>query len=165
MAQMPHLLSRKPQLGFTVIELLIVVVIVGILGSIAYPAFQDSIRKGRRADASAGWSAVQQAQERWRANKPAYASNAQLTPSASASAPGLGIPALTASGYYGIAIDDVSGAGYSVTATAVAGKSQASDGDCAQLRVRVVGGNVSYGSAPAGGTDFNWSSGNRCWIR
>ena len=165
MVQTPFSLSRKGHHGFTLIELLVVVVIVGVLASIAYPAYQDSIRKGRRADASAGLSAVQQAQERWRANNPAYASNAQLTPSPSASAPGLGIQPLTSGGYYGIAIGDVLGAGYSVIATAVAGKSQASDGDCAQLRVRVENGNISYGSAPAGGTDFNWSSGNRCWVK
>ena len=58
MVQMPFFLSRKAHHGFTLIELLIVVVIVGVLASIAYPAFQDSIRKARRADASAGLSAV-----------------------------------------------------------------------------------------------------------
>ena len=161
MAQMPTLHSHKADLGFTLIELLIVVVIVGVLASIAYPAYQDSIRKGRRADASASLSAVQQAQERWRANNPAYAS----TLDASATPPGLGIPALTAGGYYGVAIGDVSGAGYSVTATAVAGKSQASDGDCVQLRVRIQSGNIIYGAAPAGGTTFDESSGNRCWVK
>jgi len=37
--------------GFTLIELMIVVVVVAILASIAYPAYQDTIRKTRRADA------------------------------------------------------------------------------------------------------------------
>ena len=37
--------------GMTLIELMIVVVVVAILASIAYPAYQDSIRKSRRADA------------------------------------------------------------------------------------------------------------------
>jgi type IV pilus assembly protein PilE len=37
--------------GFTLIELLIVVSIIGILGAIAYPSFQDSMTKSRRADA------------------------------------------------------------------------------------------------------------------
>ena len=36
--------------GFTLIELMIVVVIVGILAAIAYPNFTEQVRKSRRAD-------------------------------------------------------------------------------------------------------------------
>ena len=60
--------------GFTLIELVIVVAVIGVLALIAYPGFQDSVRKSRRADAMAGLMRLQQLQERYRGNAPAYAS-------------------------------------------------------------------------------------------
>ena len=41
----------KTARGFTLIELMIVVAIVAILAAIAYPSYQDSVRRSRRADA------------------------------------------------------------------------------------------------------------------
>ena len=37
--------------GYTLLELLTVVAVVGLLGAIAYPTFVESARKARRSDA------------------------------------------------------------------------------------------------------------------
>jgi type IV pilus assembly protein PilE len=52
------------QHGFTLIELMIVVAIVGILSAIAYPSYAEYIRRGHRADARAGLLQAQQWMER-----------------------------------------------------------------------------------------------------
>lgn len=58
-----HLMSRKQQ-GFTLIEVMIVVAIVGILSAIAYPSYAEYVRRGHRADARAGLLQAQQWLER-----------------------------------------------------------------------------------------------------
>ncbi len=58
--------------GFTLIELMITVAIVGILAAIAYPSYQEQIRKGRRADAMAQLVTLAQAYERYYTSNNTY---------------------------------------------------------------------------------------------
>ncbi|SJM96161.1 Tfp pilus assembly protein PilE [Crenothrix polyspora] len=54
----------KTQKGFTLIELMITVAIVGILASIAVPNYQKSVMKARRADAKGALVSLANAMER-----------------------------------------------------------------------------------------------------
>ncbi|MBB1383361.1 MULTISPECIES: type IV pilin protein [unclassified Shewanella] len=55
----------KAYSGFTLIEVMITVVIVGILASIAYPSYTKFVAKGARADALAGLMNVANRQEQY----------------------------------------------------------------------------------------------------
>ena len=64
-------LSKKQ--GFTIIELMIVLVIVAVLLALAYPSYIDYVRKGKRGDAQQilmNWAVNQ---EIWRSNNVTYA--------------------------------------------------------------------------------------------
>jgi type IV pilus assembly protein PilE len=142
------------------IEAMIVVALLGILAAIALPSFFDSVRKGRRSEAFAAVTQVQQAQERWRANSAAYTT--ELTAAPSATPPGLGLPGTSSGGLYTISIDAANAAGYTVSATAVTGTSQANDTHCSTMRVRLANGNVQYGGLEL--TD-PLTDPHRCWSR
>ncbi len=67
-------------------------------------------------------------------------------------------------GYYALSIGAVDATGYTAIATGADGTTQAGDGNCRRLRVRVDRGNIFYGSAASDG-EFDESTGNRCWAR
>ena len=132
--------------GFTLIELMIVVAIVGLLATIAYPSFMGQVRKSRRADAVQALAALQQAQERWRAAHASYAGNTDL---AVAWPNGLGQTTPTAGGYYNLSIATSpapTGLAYVASASAAGGQAADSVGatSCATLSVTVASGNATY---------------------
>ena len=51
--------------GFTLVELMIVVAIVGILASVAFPSYFESVRKSNRADAKSTMMQVASQEERY----------------------------------------------------------------------------------------------------
>lgn len=142
-----------PQGGFTLIELIIAVVIAAVLASIALPSFLETLRKSRRSEAFAALTAVQQAQERWRANNARYSND--LTGQ-------LQLPATTGKGYYAIAITAADATSHTVQATARG--AQSSDTACTVMALQAVAGTIRYGSASAdGGLTEPLTDPKRCW--
>lgn len=66
-------MKHNIQSGFSLIELMIVVAIVGVLASIAIPSYQESIRKGKRAEGRAALVDLMQQQERYFGQRGTYA--------------------------------------------------------------------------------------------
>jgi type IV pilus assembly protein PilE len=58
--------------GFSLIEIMIVVAIIGILASIAYPSYVDSILKGRRAEGRKALTELLQQEERYMTQRNVY---------------------------------------------------------------------------------------------
>jgi type IV pilus assembly protein PilE len=137
--------------------MMIVVVVLALLAAVALPSFLDSLRKSRRTEAFTALSAVQQAQERWRSNNATYSVN--LT--------NLGLLALATGGLYTVALSGTSATGYTVSAVAVVGRSQAADTACSTLAVRVTGAQITY--AGCNGCSLlvpaNFAATNVCWSR
>lgn len=108
--------------GFTLIEVMIAAAIIAILAAIAYPSYQDSVRKSRRSDAIAKLNDLQLQQEKWRANHTTYAPVSTTTPPAAPD--GLILPT---SDYYTFGISNTSATTYTLTATAISTKGQTAD--------------------------------------
>ncbi|AQA20171.1 hypothetical protein BST95_06395 [Halioglobus japonicus] len=64
--------KRRAEQGFTLIEVMIVVVIVGILLAVALPSYQEALQKGRRADGKAFLTEAANRQEQYMLDRSTY---------------------------------------------------------------------------------------------
>ena len=119
--------------GFSLIELMIVVAIIGILAGIGIPAYQNHMLKAHRADAQTVLLDLAARQERFIAQNPAgYA-----TDISGSGVNGLNLGRTTSrEGYYDLTVA-ANATSYLLTATATGG--QANDTDCATITFSSAG--------------------------
>lgn len=133
---------RRHARGVTLLELMIVVVVVGIIAAIAYPSYQEQVRKTRRADGKAALLNTAQLLERCYTRSATYVGCATV-----------GFPATSDENHYLVtAVGGVTRAAFTLAATPQG--PQAADADCGTLILTSLGQQFSQG----GVTDPN-----NCW--
>ena len=162
--------------GFTLMEVMITVVIIGILASIAYPSYTNYVTAARRSDATINLTQLAAQQEKFFTQCGGYAGGLNagtarvcqttLAPASGtipASSTSLTVAGTTRDGYYNIAITPDPGPGgflngYTLTAAPVATSSQfaADNPKCTTITL------TNTGAKGASGTD-NGPNGGRCW--
>lgn len=133
---------KQRQLGFTLIELMITIAIIGILASVAYPSYQNSILKSHRADAKGALLELANYMERHATEIGCYLD---------AGADGLcgtdddTIPVLpfvtspkTGTAYYDLVLFPVDASSFTLSANPIASSSQVND-DCGSLTLTNTG--------------------------
>ena len=125
--------------GFTLIEVVIVVAIVGILAAIAIPSYQNSVQKSRRAEAKDALMNVAARQERWFLQHNQYVASG--APTDTLDIIGAGV---TDNGFYDVTISNPCGDSscYTVTATALA--AQLNDTVCERMTINHIGVKESF---------------------
>lgn len=131
--------------GFTLIEMMIVVAIIGILAAIAYPSYDEYVKRGNRTEGQAFLNDVATRQERYFSQNNAY-----VTAIADITKLGLSSPARSTTTKYTLAVAKVAeDGGYTLTAT-----NQFNDAKCLTLTLNAIGEKGSTGSR---------STNNDCW--
>ena len=134
----------KKSAGFSLIEVMIAVAILGIVASIAYPSYQSYLRDSRRADAEGVLIEMSQWMERQ------YTVNGRYDDGAG-NAPALPIQKSPRDGtatHYVVSVSAVDTDSFTLTATAQGGQTQE---ECGNLTLTQTGARGSSGP------------GTRCW--
>jgi type IV pilus assembly protein PilE len=134
-------LSRRGviQYGFTLVEVMIVVAIIGILAAIAFPAYTESVAKGRRSKATSQLMQAQQWMERFYSENYAYdkdTTNASPVTRFNVSFATVPPPGESATAYYNISLSNLTATTYTIRA--VRATSMANDA-CGDMTIDNLG--------------------------
>jgi len=125
----------RAQKGFSLIELIITLAIVGILAVLLMPAYRNYISRGNRSDAVQSILSAQIAEEKYRLNHATYGTLAQI-----------GASATSPNGNYTIVITNNAAATYTITATTTG--SQTTDTSCTTFTLAYSNGTTTKTSSP-----------------
>lgn len=127
------MINRTRKHGFTLIEVLITVAIIGILGAVAYPSYSSYVTKSKRAEPQKELLELANLMEQY------FIDHREYTDKLSELG-GSGDSYLTESGNYTIsATTNANGSTFTLTATVKSGSSQSGDSECATMSVDHVG--------------------------
>ncbi len=113
----------RRQGGFTLIELMVVVVIMGLLAAIGYPAYTQHVVKSKRSAAQALMMDLADREQQFMLANRTFASKSDLTTA------GFSMPDNLSAVYdWDVSTSNGTPPGFTITFTPVSGGSQASDG-------------------------------------
>jgi type IV pilus assembly protein PilE len=140
--------------GFTLVELMAVVLIASILLSIAVPLYMQQVRKGRRTDAKTAVMDLAGREERMFSTTNAYSIDpTQLGYAAVGS--GAVFPQTVGNGYYNINVTSPTPTTFTITSTAITAD-QLKDTQCLSFSVTQTGAQSSLSNAGASTTSTCW---------
>lgn len=111
-------MESKTSSGFTLIELMIAIVIIGVLAAIAVPTYQEYIKKSRRAEAAAVLTEAAQQLEVYYSQNGRYCDTsacANIAPVIQTTVPAGG------TAYYNVGASAITATSYTLNATPVGG--------------------------------------------